>query len=71
MKIKYRISKQSKTKWEGIGNIILWYSLAEKNRDLNQAFEKVERLNDGKDKLTNELTNMKAILDEKNTEIER
>ena len=45
-------------------------NLAEKNRDLNQAFEKVERLNEAKDKLSNELANMKVIVDKKDNEIE-
>jgi chromosome segregation ATPase len=70
MKIKYRILKQSKLK-KRHQNLILCYSLAEKNRDLNQAFEKVERLNDAKEKLTNELAVLKKTLNEKDNEIEK
>jgi len=45
--------------------------LAEKNRDLNQAFEKVEQMNDAKQKLMNELANMRTALNEKDDEIQR
>lgn len=45
--------------------------MAEKNRDLNQAFEKLEQINDAKQELINELTNMKKILDEKDEEIQK
>lgn len=47
------------------------YSLAEKNRDLNQAFEKAERMEGVKDKLTNEIAAMKMNLREKDDEIQR
>jgi hypothetical protein len=45
--------------------------LAEKNRDLNQAFEKVEQMNDAKQKLMNELANMRTALNEKDDEIQK
>ncbi len=45
--------------------------MAEKNRDLNQAFEKVEQMNDAKQKLMNELANMRTALNEKDDEIQK
>jgi len=51
--------------------IFLWYSLAEKNRDLNQACEKLEQIEDAKQRLKNELENMKIKLNEKDNEIQK
>lgn len=50
---------------------MIGYSLAEKNRDLNQAFEKAERMESVKDKLTHELGSMKISLSNKDDEIEQ
>jgi hypothetical protein len=44
--------------------------LAEKNRDLNQTFEKLEQMNDAKQKLLNELATLRMALEEKDNEIE-
>ena len=51
--------------------MIFLCSLAAKNRDLNQAFEKAERMEGVKDKLTNEIAAMKKTLSEKDDEIQR
>jgi len=45
--------------------------LAEKNRDLNQAREKLEQIEDAKQRLKNELENMKITLNEKDNEIQK
>ncbi len=44
--------------------------MAEKNRDLNQTFEKLEQMNDAKQKLLNELATLRMALEEKDNEIE-
>ncbi len=45
--------------------------MAEKNRDLNQKFEKLEQMEDAKQNLIHELTTMKMILNEKDDEIQK
>lgn len=47
------------------------FSLAEKNRDLNRTVEQLEQINEARQDLTNELTNMKLLLDEKDKEIQK
>jgi hypothetical protein len=45
--------------------------LAEKNRDLNQSREKLEQMEDAKQRLKNELENIKITLNKKDNEIQR
>ncbi|CAF3069840.1 unnamed protein product [Rotaria socialis] len=46
-------------------------NLAGKNRDLNQAFEKVEQIENAKQKLIDELASLKRTLNEKDNEIQK
>ncbi len=45
--------------------------MAEKNRDLNQSREKLEQMEDAKQRLKNELENIKITLNKKDNEIQR
>jgi hypothetical protein len=45
--------------------------VAEKNRDLNQAFEKIQQMDNAKQTLMNELATMRKTLKEKDNTIEK
>ena len=47
------------------------YSLAAKNRDLNQTYENIERMEMNKQELMDELAAMKKTLNEKDDEIRK
>lgn len=71
-KIKYPILKRSNSETETNLSNVNWeiFSLGEKNRDLNRTFEKLEQINDAKDKLSTELAKLKMVLDDKDVEIQ-
>ncbi len=45
--------------------------MAEKNRDLNQSFEKIQQMDNAKQTLMNELATMRMTLKEKDNTIEK
>ena len=45
--------------------------MAEKNRDLNQTFDKLEQMEDAKQQLMQELDKMQTTINEKDTEIQK
>ena len=51
--------------------MISCFSLAGKNRDLNQTFEKIQQMDIAKQKLMDELSALRATLEEKDKDIEK